>query len=172
MEHGWKTTHYSAYSPFGLGCRQDYLLFIASRKRLPVSVAVQIILPAKWRVLDINQHSLAIIQFCAASGFFAQRKGARWNKRLRVSRVIHFISDFPLIGNGLFKFPHWNPSRRTSVVYTVESGINSFDATFKAFQRPAHLFPTAWFKSSVPAKTSNFCPRLFQFHLSYGQKPD
>ena len=33
---------------------QDYLLFIASGKRLPVSVAVQIILPTKCRIADFR----------------------------------------------------------------------------------------------------------------------
>ena len=145
MENGWKSIHYSDYYPFGLWYRRDCLTFIASRKRLPVSVAVQIILPAKSRIAGFrykpakfSNHTILCYR-----RIFRPEEGSTWNKRLRVPGVIHFISVSPSQGKGFHIETHW---RRMPIVYTIETGINSYYATFRPSQLPAHLFPTTRFK--------------------------
>ena len=107
IDNSWKTIHYSDYCTFGLWYRRDYLAFIASRKRLPVSVAVQIILPAKSQIAGFRHKPAKFSNhtILCHRRIFRPEEGGTWNKRLRVPGVIHFISVFPLTGKGL---PHWN----------------------------------------------------------------
>ncbi len=108
MENGWKSIHYSDYWPVEPWCRQDCHPFIGSSKRLPVSVAVQIILPAwcrgvgfKHKPAKLNNHTT----LCRKRIFPSGKRGSDEKKDWNQQKLFISLAPFLPTGKGL---PHWN----------------------------------------------------------------
>ncbi len=128
-QEGRKADPYSEYCPVELWCLQDCLPFIASSKRLAVSVAVQIILPAGCRRVGfehkpakLNNHTILIRKWI----FRSEERGTDEKKDREFHELFILLAPSHLTSKGLIKFPHLNALTKGYGYWYRKAAIISF----------------------------------------------